>query len=235
MLLHTLRKILQKTGFDFHRYKATPNKLSYLKTLNIHTVLDIGANTGQFAKEICEILPEAHIYSFEPLSECFKSLEERMKPYEKFTAFNYALGDANETVTMHKNAYSPSSSILEMSENHKTLFPHTKDSSPEQIQVKRLDDITSSLALKETILIKVDVQGFESKVISGGEQTFKKAQAILIENSFITLYENQPLFDDIYKTLHTLGFEYRGALQEKINAQTGEIISEDSLFIRQHS
>jgi len=232
MILHTLRKIFQKTGFDFHRHSTSASKLSYLKTLNIHTVLDIGANTGQFAKEIRNILIDAQIYSFEPLVDCFKKLNERMVDYTNFTAFNYALGDTTEIVAMNKNTYSPSSSLLEMSENHKKLFPHTKESSPEKIVVKRLDDVASSLTLKSNILIKVDVQGFESKVIAGGENTFKKAHAVLIENSFTTLYENQPLFNEVYNKLVALGFEYRGALQEKVNPQNGEIISEDSLFLK---
>ena len=82
------------------------------------------------------------------------------------------------------------------------------------------------------ILIKVDVQGFEDKVIAGGVETFKKAKVVLIENSFVELYESQPLFDDIYMKLKELGFEYRGALQQKIAKNTGQIISEDSMFIR---
>jgi FkbM family methyltransferase len=230
--MNPFRKFLRQFGFDFHRHTASKSKLSYLNTLNIQTVLDIGANTGQFAAEIRNILPEARIYSFEPLADCFKKLNEHMGQYNNFSSFNYALGDTDESVPMNKNAYAPSSSILEMSENHKKLFPHTKESSLEKIVVKRLDDVASSLTLKANVLIKVDVQGFESKIITGGENTFKKAHAVLIENSFTTLYENQPLFNEIYTKLVALGFEYKGALQEKVNPLNGEIISEDSLFLK---
>jgi len=230
--MNPIRKIIQKTGFDFHRHYTVPDKLIYLQTLNLQTVLDIGANVGQFVKEIREQLPEAQIYSFEPIKECFDKLEENMKADKNFKAFNFALGDKDQNLEMHKSSYTPSSSILDMAETHKTLFPHTKDSKPEQIVVKKLDDIATNLNLSKNILIKIDVQGFEDKVITGGIETFKKANVVIIENSFVELYKNQSLFDDIYQKLKILGFVYKGGLQEKLNKKTGQIISEDSLFIR---
>ena len=230
--MNPIRKIIQKTGFDFHRHYTVPDKLIYLQTLNLQTVLDIGANVGQFVKEIREQLPEAQIYSFEPIKECFDKLEENMKADKNFKAFNFALGDKDQNLEMHKSSYTPSSSILDMAETHKTLFPHTKDSKPEQILVKKLDDIATNLNLSKNILIKIDVQGFEDKVITGGIETFKKANVVIIENSFVELYKNQSLFDDIYQKLKILGFVYKGGLQEKLNKKTGQIISEDSLFIR---
>src|SRR5262249_33037058 len=51
----------------------------------ISTVLDVGANTGQFAGEIHAILPDAAIYSFEPLL-----LVEKMSHLPKFRAFDFA-------------------------------------------------------------------------------------------------------------------------------------------------
>lgn len=232
MILHNLRKAVQKLGLDIRRYRPAPDKFSYLKSFNLETVLDIGANVGQFAKEIRGVLPKAQIYSFEPLKECFDKLSEKMKGDSNFKSFNFALGEKAEKIEMHKSAYTPSSSILDMAETHKNLFPHTKESRPEEIEVRRLDDVIYLLSLKEEILIKVDVQGFEDKVIKGGAETFKKARAVLIENSFVELYRGQPLFDDIYEKLKSLGFIYKGSFQEKLNFKTGEIISEDSLFIR---
>lgn len=228
--MHLLRKLIQKTGFDLHRHRPVPDKLSYFQTFNFRTILDIGANVGQFAKEIRNILPAAQIYSFEPLKECFDKLPQGSS-LGRFKAFNFALGDKNEMVNMNKSSYTPSSSLLPMTDTHKTLFPHTKEHSQEQIKVKRLDDISKDLKLEKEILIKVDVQGFEDRVIAGGIETFKKAKAVLIENSFVELYEGQPLFDNIYQKLKSLGFVYKGSLQEKLNKNTSQIISEDSIFI----
>jgi len=230
--MNPIRKLVQKTGFDLHRYQPQINRLSYFKTFDFLTVLDIGANTGQFVKEIRQILGDIQIYSFEPLKECFETLEKKFGKGNKFKAFNYALGEIEKEVEMNKSAYTPSSSILSMSETHKNLFPHTKEQTTEKIKIKRLDDVRGELNLLKEILIKVDVQGFEDKVIEGGKETFKKAKVILIENSFVELYEGQPLFDDTYQRLKSLGFKYRGNTQQKIDKKSGQIISEDSIFTK---
>ena len=120
-----------------------------------------------------------------------------------------------------------------MAESHKTLFPHTKDSVPETIGVKRLDDVFRELKIEKEILIKVDTQGYEDKVMAGGTNIFSVARVTIIEASFIRLYENQPLFDDIYKKMRLFGFVYHSALRQKINSKNGEIIFEDAIFTRE--
>ncbi len=228
--MHPIRKLIQKTGFDLHRYRPATDKLAYLRSLDLGTVLDIGANTGQFAREIRQRLPEAQIYSFEPLKGPFQTLETSFRKDPKFKAFNYALGDMEGEVEMHKSVYSPSSSLLPMSDTHKELFPHTKENTQEKIIIKRLDDVAKNLELEKEVLIKVDVQGFEQKVLDGGIQAFGQAKALIIEVSFLELYKDQPSFDTLYQKLKSLGFEYKGSLEQKIG-KSGQIISEDSLFI----
>lgn len=229
--MNPLRKIFQKFGIDIHRYHHTPQKLNWLTHFDINTILDVGANTGQFAGEIRTFFKDAYIYSFEPLEECFNELKTREQYDSKFKAFHFALGNSNSTDTIHKSSYSLSSSILPMSEKHKEAFPHTKDSTPEKIEVKRMDDISKDIDLTDNILIKIDTQGFEDKVIAGGPHTITRAKVIIIENSFVPLYEGQKLFSDIYSSLHNLGFTYRGALHQKIG-KDGEILFEDSIFIK---
>lgn len=230
--MNKLRKFLQKFGVDIHRHYPKPNMAKYWQKLSIRTVLDIGANTGQFAKEIRLKLPEAQIYSFEPLKSCFEALVASQAGDVRFKAFNWALGETEGEITMHKSSYSPSSSILPMAEAHKELFPHTKEHTDEKIIIKRLDEISRDLDLKKEVLIKVDVQGFEEKVLDGGLETFKLAKAVIMEVSFVELYKNQPSFDTLYQKLINLGFQYSGSLEQKVDKYSGRIISEDALFMR---
>lgn len=228
-----IRRAIQKFGIDIRQYQQLPDKLAWASKQGIKTIIDIGANTGQFAAEIRQQLPEAKIVSFEPIKECFGKLLTNMARDKNFVAYNFAIGDINGTKIMNRNAYTPSSSILPMSEAHKILFPHTRDSQPETITIKRLDDVVSSLNLAREIMIKVDVQGYEDRVLTGGQKTFAATKMIIMEISFQTLYEGQPSFDDLYRPIHGLGFVYRGSLGQKINPQSGEIISEDIIFSKQ--
>lgn len=50
---------------------------------------------------------------------------------------------------------------------------------------------------------------------------------------FETLYQGQPLFDDIYRKLVSWGFVYSGALDQLCSPQDGRPLQEDSIFVRQ--
>ncbi len=230
--MNPLRKIIQRLGIDVHKHRTTTSQLTWLRDLNIQTVFDIGANVGQFATEIRAELPDAQIYSFEPLSECYTKLTQTFKRDSHFKAFNCALGETTSSMTMNKSSYTPSSSLRPMATSHKELFPHTAQSKPETISIKRLDDMWSELNPQKNILIKVDTQGYEDKVIAGGMNAFASASTAIIEASFVQLYEGQPLFNDIYQKMISFGFKYQGSLHQKLNKKTGEVLFEDAIFIK---
>ena len=133
---------------------------------------------------------------------------------------------------MNLNEFTPSSSFLKMNESHTTSFTYAVNTTQCNIQVKRLDDIASSLNLTVPFLVKIDVQGFEDKVLSGGLETIKNAAIIIVEVSFKELYENQPLFDKIYQTVTKLGFNYSGNFEQLLSPATNEILQADALFIK---
>lgn len=204
----------------------------WLHELNIATVLDIGANRGQFALTINTIFPKASIYSFEPILDCFEQLTASMKSIKNFKAFNIGLGESSGELKFERNAFAPSSSFLKMMDTHKTLFPFTCDSQTITVKVEKLDGIAEQLKIMEPLLVKVDVQGYEDRVLRGGEQTIKRAKLIIIETSFQKLYDEQPLFNDIYNQLLDWGFVYIGTLDQLHNPQNGQILQADSLFLK---
>jgi len=237
MIRKAVKKILDAAGFELRRIdeKFEPrkgNKFKWIKELDIRTVVDIGANTGQFAVEIHDMLPEAAIYSFEPLRECYDLLLNNMKHVPKFRAFNFALGSEVAEVLMHRSEFTPSSSILEMSELCKRAFPFTSNEVLEKIVVRPLDDVAQELDLARNILIKIDVQGFEPRVLAGGPRVVRMAKLLIVETSFERLYEGQLLFDTIYETLKEMGFLYHGNLSQLLNPTDGNILQADSIFIK---
>jgi FkbM family methyltransferase len=200
--------------------------------LGIETILDIGANSGHFALAINTILPNAKIYSFEPLPECFEDLQSQTKNILNIQAFNIALGDHSGSLAFRRNAHNLSSSFLEMTDLHKTAFPETVDSEVTEVMIERLDDFAQTLKVKNPLLVKIDVQGFEDQVLAGGMRTITQANVIIIETSFCPLYENQPLFDDIYLILKNHNYLYAGALESLRDPLSGRILQEDSIFIK---
>jgi len=219
-------------GLDVRRKHPTPApSFGWLQRRGIGTVLDIGANTGQFLEFILGILPEAHVYSFEPLPDCFEQLAQRAAGRPNVTTFNVALGDRDGTATIHRSEYSPSSSLLPMGELHKAAFPHTRRTSVEEVVVKRLDGL--DLPIEGRLLVKMDVQGYEDHVIAGGRATLERTDVVVTELSFYPLYEGQALFDDVYRLLRDLGFSYRGSLGAKKDPRDGAVLDEDGVFTRE--
>jgi FkbM family methyltransferase len=212
--------------------EAQWRKTLWLRNAGIKTILDIGANTGQFAKSIHQLFPEAALYSFEPLSDCYEELIANFANVPQFKAFNLALGDETGSVEIYRSEFSPSSSLLPMAELHKNCFPFTKNQSIEEVKVVCLDTISKSLELRKPMLVKLDVQGYEDKVISGGKGVISQADIIIVELSVEQLYDGQPLFDDIYKTIMGMGFKYRGNYDQLCSPDDGRVLQVDGIFTK---
>ena len=231
-IIKIIRKPLNLIGLDIKKFRPEVDYLKFLEKCEIKTVLDIGAHTGQFAKEIRGKLPQAMIYSFEPLKDCYQDLVRNMSQDQNFEAYNFALGDKESRQEINRSISSPSSSLLTMGNLHEEMYPHTKGGTKEEIEIKCLDDIFNNSNLEKEILVKIDVQGYEDRVIKGGAHIISQARIILMENSFLELYKGQALFDDIYEIMKRLGFRYQGRIHQRLNPMTGETLYEDSIFIK---
>ena len=234
ILRRIVKRPLNLLGLDLVRYnpRYSLGEYAYVASLDIKTVIDVGAHTGEFARMIKTILPDAAIYSFEPLKREFESLQQQMQNGAGFKAFNCAVGDRSETVEIHRSSYAQSSSLLPMAKLHKEAFPVSASHTAEIVEVKRLDDVLRDFELRAEILIKIDVQGYEDKVIAGAAETVGKARAIIIEVSFRELYEGQPLFERIFGLLSGKGFKYMGNLYQLLSPIDGAPLQADALFVK---
>jgi len=140
------------------------------------TVIDIGAFIGAFAYGINTLLPDAQIYSFEPLLENYQKLVNNLAPARHFQAFHTALGDQKGEMNFWKSDFMASSSALPMAELHKNTFPQSAHATVMTVPVARLDDYLPSMELEPPVLLKIDVQGYEDKVLLGGFENAPKSK-----------------------------------------------------------
>lgn len=224
-----IKKFLRQLGFDVVRHRSYYDFV--LRKRGIKTVIDIGANIGLFSKEMRGMFPAATIYAFEPLADCFAKLQKNMAGDQRFVARQLALGETSGSAIIQHSSFAPSSSLLPMSELHKKIYPKSSKHTEETIVMARLDDALKDQVLESPVFIKMDVQGFEDKVIAGGHETIAKADIVQIETSFVALYEGQPLFGDILDQMRALGFAYQGEAARHYD-QHGKLIYQDSIFER---
>lgn len=216
--------------------KSPQYSLLGLRELPIKTVIDAGANKGQFAKMITDIFPEARIHSFEPLPQAFKQLKEWAdKENEKVTVYNVALGEKDGEVGMLRHMdHSQSSSILKTTETCEELYPFTKTQEIIPVKITTLDNwLDSQDTPAGDILVKLDVQGYEDRVITGGGKTLNMAKVCITEVSLDRLYEDQSDFKDILSLLYDLGYRYAGNLDQSY-ADDGHVIFIDAVFVKHH-
>ena len=227
---YLLKRKLSSKGINIARYKLYDKK--WLHNLEISTVIDIGANIGEFTSIFNELFPSSVIYAFEPIPECFSKLSKRVGKFKNIKIYNVGLGSQNGELKLNKSSHDPASSFRDMADLHKKNYPHSSNSVELNVPIVRLDDFLESTSLDNNIFIKIDVQGFEDEVIKGGIKTFDRAKVIIIESSFQKLYENEPLFHGIYSLLQPLGFEFMGCLKQSEFNLDESFLQGDCIFIK---
>jgi FkbM family methyltransferase len=196
------------------------------------TILDVGANVGQFAVSAAHYFPDSKIHSFEPLPSCVESLRRATRALQNVTVHEVALGDANCSLTMHVNRDSRSSSILSTGATFKKAFGTSIETGTTTVEARTLDSLLSGVPLKRPILLKLDVQGYEHKVIEGATETLGSIDFVLMEASFKPLYEGERTFRDLMMLAEGHGFTFSGPVDFLTTPDGGEILQMDALFER---
>ena len=229
-------RLLRPVGFDLIRLQRLPRETYLgLGQLPIRTVIDVGANRGQFAREILRVFPRARLFCFEPVPGVFHVLQAwASRSSGQVSAFNVALGDTEGSVKMsvHVN-WDYSSSLLKTTDLALQIYPYQEVQAPIDVRLTCLDEFVkqSGIELLPDILIKVDAQGYDDRVIRGGVETFRKARVCIVEINLDYLYEGQGSFRDIFLLLDSLGYQYAGNLNQEYSPE-GRVVFIDAVFIR---
>lgn len=228
---------MRKMGYDLVRYTPRFHPLARRKSLcdsyGIESVLDVGANVGQYAMELRSIGYKGKIFSFEPLSAAYKELRNNAEFDKLWKTYNFALGNTCGNVSINIAGNSYSSSILDMLPSHERYAPASKYIGKENIKIKTLDSLFESLEIKgENVLLKIDTQGFEKDIIEGSKNSLAFIETIQVEMSLIPLYKGSILFDDMHDLLQKKGFSVVSLEPGFSDDATGRLLQVDGIFHR---
>lgn len=196
------------------------------------TVLDVGANVGQFATASAKLFPDVRVHSFEPGPDCAKRLRKNVSGLGNVAVYPFALGDDEGEVSFHVNFHSHSSSILPLAQAHHDAFPDARETQVIKVKVSTLDRIFANVEFRSPVLLKLDVQGYEAQTLRGGAETLKRVDYVLLETSFKPMYERELLFMDIVRMMEEQGFRFERPVDWLSAPGTGEILQMDALFVR---
>lgn len=234
-LYNSINRILNNVGFDIRRFPGRDQRLllKYLQDNNIDSCFDVGANTGQYAKRLLAVGFKGNIFSFEPQKKAFEQLSKSAAGCARWEAYNIALGDTDGKSVINISKNSVSSSILGINKILTDAVPETAYMTTEDIQVKRLDTFVAEIGFKKRIFLKIDAQGFESKILEGALECFSDIYALQLELSCISLYKGEKLFDEMKIFVESKGF-YLSSLENGFaDPETGRLLQVEAIFLRE--
>jgi FkbM family methyltransferase len=136
------------------------------------TVVDIGANIGVYSILLADLVgAQGRVFAFEPDPALFEAAVRNARMNEKddvISLHNLALGSRRGQARLHRSTYNSGDNRLSASTAHKESVP---------VNVARGDDVLDGAQID---LIKMDVQGWESEVLRGLEQTLRSNPALTV-------------------------------------------------------
>jgi FkbM family methyltransferase len=237
-----VRSVFLKVGIAAR--KANLNTLEGLRmaTLlnenNVETVLDVGANKGQFGSELVDNDYRGQVVSFEPLPDAHQKLaaaaaRAQAKGKSWIVAQPVAVGAVAKQTQFHIAKNSISSSLLPMQELHVNAAPDSQFVRDITVNVRPLHDLVAALGIDSNrLFLKIDTQGTESDVIEGAMPIMDRIVGIKTELSLVELYSGQNLYHKMDTLLRGMGFVLWDVIPVFRNLTTGRLLQFDGVYFR---
>ena len=153
--------------------------------------VDCGCNFGAYSIPIAKRFEDQSIYAFDASKKAIHSLKQNIElnKIKNINYFNIGIGDKNTEAYFNEN-------IDNLKNDGSFRFTQNKDN--EKINIYKLDDIfkNEKISLKENIIIKLDLEGFDFLALKGLSETIKKSKVIIFIEISKMLLENSENFSN---------------------------------------
>ncbi|HMO38182.1 MAG TPA: FkbM family methyltransferase [Saprospiraceae bacterium] len=233
----------KKTGFYLRLKRFTPSasedmrNAMLLQGQGITHVIDIGANTGQFAESLYDFGYRGQVISFEPVRKVHEALQKRAQRYPQWqVAERCAIGSHDGEIDIHVSEDTVFSSVLPIKDSYVAHNRKSRIVGKEKTPIYKLDTIIPEYIpeAEARILLKIDTQGYEKEVLDGAPDTLRRAQGLKIEIPLYAIYEHtQFAFYDILKITQELHLQPYSFHVEGVDLNTGRVNTIDGLFFKE--
>lgn len=192
--------------------------------VKVSHVFDIGASNGIWSLTMAQTIPCATFDLFEPneSQQYAEMLKTTLEQRPDFRMHRVGLGDRDTTLDLNLSRDHVGSSLLDWDGGYEK----------KRVPVRRLDRYVADKGLPSPDLIKMDTQGFELRIVAGGERACAGAKALLIETWLYRAYGGgTPLTAEIIEWLEPRGLVLC-AFGDSWTDPDGKLISIDAYFLR---
>lgn len=173
-----LHKEYENLDYDFFNNgeAAVLRKLAGIQGFN--TIVDVGANKGEWSLIASEVFPQATIHSFEIVPDTYSRLVENCGQRKNIACHNVGLSDVEGTTPVF---FSPDKSgaatcVPNFSEQFHKYLPQTFEA-----RVLTGDMFCADRGIETIDFLKIDVEGYEHKVLKGFEGMLKRGRIKVIQ------------------------------------------------------
>jgi len=232
----TAQAILGSFGLEVRR-KQIQRKTKFetlLMQYQVDMVFDIGANIGQCGPWFRWVGFDKTIVSFEPISHLFQQLSQNAKSDPKWLVEKVALGEKDGVGLINvSGGHGGASSILAMTE-------HVVKNAPDQAVIRQEEIVLTTVEKMmrkyypegDRLFLKIDAQGYETRVIEGIGSELPRVIGIKLEMSLVENYRGELLMVEMLSRLRNMGFHLVEFENGWSNEKTGEMYQVDGVFFR---
>jgi len=235
-ILFQLNKLLRSAGVELleTETKMVTHLRQFLAFHQISTVIDVGANEGQFGAELRQAGFAGNIISIEPLEEAYQKLKHRAAMDDLWQCYRVALGDKDEELKLNVAKGTTYSSLLPVLNDTCLRDPNAQVERQEIVRSARLDDVWDEWGIPSgPVMLKLDTQGSEPAILRGSTRRLADIVAIQIELSASPLYQGQMPMEEMIQSLRAVEFAPFDIWPGFHDADSGRIMEYDGLFVRE--
>jgi FkbM family methyltransferase len=151
-------------------------------------LIDIGANTGDYAKTLAQYFSSNRIVSIEPNQATFNELKINVD----HECYNYAISSTEGQKSFYVSEENPTSTLGSLS---KHSIPNNESLKEISVESIRLDTLMKQVNVKDIGLLKVDTEGFDFEVIKSGEALLADIKFIQFEFNEFHVYTRSFILD----------------------------------------
>jgi FkbM family methyltransferase len=208
---------------------SAPGLLENIKDNGVSplTIVDIGANVGDWARMACSVFPSSRILMFDGNPENDFALQNAVREIGIGSKHSICLlgREKRDAVTFFQMG-TGSSVLPEL-----TAF----ERNPVSLPMNTLDNMFEETELRVPLLLKLDVQGFELEVLEGGRRTLSLADVVILESSLLQYNEGAPLFAEVVALMSNEGFVVFDFCGQNRRESDGVLFQTDIAFVRRQS
>lgn len=211
------------------KFSEAPYKLIAQLGANADLVIEAGAADGADTQKLSALLPSARILALEPVPSAFNMCFERCTALRNVSVLNCALSEEVGTLTLYLSTstsgpgQTDSSSALQPTE-HMRHFPEVEFNETIEVPSVTLDAVISEQEEANFVVLWLDLQGLELRVLAASNNARKRAQVIYMEVCRRPLYSGAPSYSEVQKRMTQWGYS-------EVFARVGRV-SGNALFIR---